>query len=234
MSRHDLLVEASEKCLNEIYSKSQPGITWNEILENAKNGLYKDVSFIEHHYMPNRELEEIIDHYISEYRIHNEWKDDAELMIKYLLNGGAKEVYLKNEKGVPNHRTYENVPSLKDSLKEILNNSELEEKVHDKVFELMNNCKDFYNPNSEENSFLFTIHNYAPFSNKEVVQKHYSDLTIYDRDYNPITNEWVNVTPETIENWKEELESYESEEEIDSWDNYCIKQLKNLINKYDK
>lgn len=228
--RSEILDKAIHDCLNEMYKKSQPNTTWDEIIQKFESGEYdKNVKVYELHYLPYVEYKEIEEKYIQAYRIHNEWKEDADLMIKYLKEGGTKDKYIPeriDEDGFkhPGYRGYESTPKLEDALKDIIKNPNIEEQVLNKVFELMYNCKDFYCPNREENSFRFTVCNYAPCSNKESVQKLYNEI-IYDREYCPIDEKWKFVTPETIKFWEEQLEVWEDDE-------WFVSKLTELITKH--
>lgn len=229
--RSEILEQAIHDCLNEMYQKSQPSITFDEVIEKHKTGEYNEkVLAYERHYLPQEEYLEIEEKYIRAYRIHNEWIDDAELMIDYLEKGGTKDKWIPekiHEDGFkePGYRGYEKTPKLIDALKEFLSEEDAQ-KAYDKTMELMNNCKDFYNPTREENNFRFTIANYSPCCNKETVQSNYSDITIYERVYDPVNEEWVDVTPQQIEKWREELEEWNDE--------WFKEELTKLIDKYGK
>lgn len=235
--RSEIIEKAINDCLNEMYQRSQPSTTWDEIIQKYESGEYdKNTKVYEMHYLPEEEYKDIEEKYIRAYRIHNEWKDDADLMIDYLQNGGTKDKWIPeqvDEDGFkhPGYRGYEKTPKLKDALKEIINNPEIEKQVLDKVFELMNNCKDFYCPNREENNFRFSVMNYSPCSNKEFVQQHHTE-TIYDREYCPVDEKWKSVTPETIKFWEEELESWNDYKDGDNFKNWIVQELTKLITKY--
>ena len=231
--RSEIIERAIKECLNEMYQKSQPSITWDEIVEKYESGEYdENTKVYEKHYLPSEECKEIEEKYIQAYRIHNEWDEDADLMIDYLQKGGIKDKYIssytdENGNYHPGYRSYENTPKLEDALKDIINNSETEKRVLDKVFELMRNCQEFYCPNREENRFRFSISSYSPSCNKEAVQKNYSDITIHEREYDPINEMWINVDDKQLEEWEEQIELYKSFN-----DEWFVNELTNLINKY--
>ena len=124
--RSEILEQAIHDCLNEMYQKSQPSITFDEVIEKHKTGEYNEkVLAYERHYLPQEEYLEIEEKYIRAYRIHNEWNDDAELMIDYLEKGGTKDKWIPekiHENGFkePGYRGYEKTPQLIDALKEFL------------------------------------------------------------------------------------------------------------------
>ena len=235
--RSKILEQAIHDCLNEMYQKSQPSTTWDDIVKKYESGEYdENTKIYEHHYLSQEEYEEIEEKYIRAYRIHNEWEQDAQLMIDYLQLGGTKDKWIpehtdKDGFTHPGYRGYEKTPKLEDALKEIINNPEIEKQVLNKVFELMNNCKDFYCPNREENYFRFSMMNYSPCSNKESVQKHHTE-TIYDREFCPVDEEWKSVTPETIKFWEEELESWNNSETTNGFKDWITQELTKLITKY--
>lgn len=229
--RSEILKKAIHDCLDELYRKSQPSITFDEILEKHKTEEYNEkIRVYEMHYLPQEEYKEIIEKYIEAYRIHNEWEDDADLMIDYLKEGGMKDKWIPgkiDENGFkePGYRGYEKTPKLIDALKEFLSEEDAQ-KAYNKTMELMYNCKDFYCPNVEENSFHFETAMYSPSCNREAVQEKYSDITIYEKAFDPIKEEWVNATPQQIEEWKNNLEEWNDE--------WIKEELTKLINKYGK
>jgi hypothetical protein len=107
-----------------------------------------------------------------------------ELVKDYLINGGTKDKYIKEE-GYPGYRGYEKVPPLKDFIGEEHAN---------KAIELIDECNNFYNPDREETSFRFEVSNYGPSQCLEAVRKYWGDKEkIYERKYNYDTEEYENV-----------------------------------------
>ena len=246
MNRTEIIEKAINECLAEMYSKAQPPFDYMQMLEDYENGCeglnekYRD--FYMRHYLSQEEYHEIQEKYIDLYRIHNEWKENADLMIDYLKKGGTKDKYIPervDEDGFkhPGYRGYEKVDPLKDYITEILTPffsdcNDLVDTITNKVFELMDNCKDFYCPNREEISFTFSVVNYSPNSNKETVLKYWEDqgnpIEIYDRVVDPESCEYVTVTQSQIEEWKEKVEYY------NGYDSYFYDAYLNLIKKYDE
>ena len=84
-NRHEILLEAVTRCLNEMYQKSQPSATWEQVNENVRNDVYggaKDA--YNFYYLADQEYLDILDKYMSMYNIKNRWSDNAQLMIDYL------------------------------------------------------------------------------------------------------------------------------------------------------
>lgn len=242
-TRNDIIDEAIDNCLSEIYEKAQPSFDWKKLKDDCKNDLshlYKD--FWQHHYLPHDEYVEIVEKYINLYRIHNEWKEDADLIISYLAEGGYKDKYFpeqidKDGFKHPSYRGYENVAPIKNQIGEILNESVEEDsnvlcdKIVDKIFEVINNCKDFYNPHREENGFRMSVMNYSPCSNKNTVEKYWNEqginMKLYDKCKDPETCEWVLISAENIELWKKNMESFKD------YDEYFYEEYKKLVEKYE-
>lgn len=233
--RKQLLNKAVKECLNEMYIRSQPSISYDEIIEGYKNGTYsKDDLIFEKHYLSQEEYMDILLKYCNAYKITSVWKDYVQVVQDYLINGGNKDKYVEaytDDLGYhPGHRTYEKVPPLSHHIKNILldynlDNENMCKDIISKVLEIIDTCKNYYKFNSEECSFHYTISNYSPSSNKDRVQSFYKDLLIYDTEFDPITEQYVKVTPEQINIWKEYLTTAEK---------YEIKELTTLINKYSK
>lgn len=234
MTRKCILERAVEECLDEMYRKSQPSITWEEVLKGHKEGKYNENNtVIDQHYLSQDEYTDIKERYMHMYNIHNDWKDDADLMIDYLEKGGTKDKYIPaitDETGYhPGHRGYEKTPKLIDALKEFLSEEDAQ-KATDKVLELMNECKNFYRGDREESDFTFSVLNYSPTCNKEAVQEFWGDkVKIYDRRMDPEVGEFVDVTDAKLDEWENSLEWAEENKEA-----YLIEAYTELLQEYGR
>ena len=234
MTRKCILERAVEECLDEMYRKSQPSITWEEVLKGHEEGKYSENNtVIDQHYLSQDEYTDIKERYMHMYNIHNDWKDNADLMIDYLEKGGTKDKYIPaitDETGYhPGHRGYEKTPKLIDALKEFLSEEDAQ-KATDKVLELMNECKNFYRGDAEENSFSFTLMNYSPNSCKDKVQEFWGDkVKIYDRRMDPEVGEFVDVTDAKLDEWENSLEWAEENKEA-----YLIEAYTELLQEYGR
>lgn len=241
-NRHDILLEALKRCYDEMYRKSQPSVTWEEVNQNVIDNKYgegvKDA--YNFHYLSQEEYKDIRQKYMNMYNIHNDWKENAQLMIDYLSNGGTKDKWIPekiHEDGSkePGYRGYEKVPPISELIHDILkeyigeeNCEEVRDKITNKVLEVTNWCKDFYRGDREESQFIFSVMDLSPNINKDTVKENWEKLgesiEIIDKIEDPYTGEWE--LPENVEGYKpglvfnydldewvtpEELEKYEQE-----------------------
>lgn len=184
INRRKLLENAVLECLDEMYIRSQPSITFNELQMLYKSNPNSNEILPSHYYLCKEEYDDILESYIRAYRIHNEFHEDVELVKDYLTNGGTKDKYIE-EDGKPPYRGYEKVPPLKDFIGEDHAN---------KALELIEECNKFYRPDREENGFRFEISNYGPSQCLEAVREYWGDREkIYERKFNDDTEEYENV-----------------------------------------
>lgn len=192
-SRSDIISKAVVDCLDEMYRKSQPSITWEEVEAEAKINPEKRIW--QEHYLSPKKFEEIQDKYMYMYRIGDEFKDNVTLVEDYLSKGGTRDKYMPeviDEDGFkhPGYRGYEKVPPIKEQIEKILNDEFasgevspfVKDAIRDKIFEsvikTIADCKEFYCFNREEIGFRFNVSNYSPNSNIEAVREVYKDTDI--------------------------------------------------------
>ena len=231
-TRKELLLEALERCFDEIYQHSQPPVSWKQLNENVENNVYGENvrDAYKFHYISMNEYNDIREKYLYMYNVKSDWKHFADLMINYLKNGGIKDKYFKekiDENGFkhPGYRGYEDVPKLDKQLEKIIHNDSERHQVLEKVFELMNECKNFYRHDSEETSFIFSLMNLAPSFNKEDVidewKKLGKDIEIIDKIQDPYSEEWV--YPDEVEGYKPglvfnyDIDEWVTLEELKQW-----------------
>ena len=187
--RRDMIEKAIIDCLDEMYRKSQPSITWDEIQEQAKENPERRIW--QEHYLSTKQYEEIQDKYMDMYRIGNEWDSNISLVEEYLTKGGTKDKYIPDtidEDGFkhPGYRGYEKVAPIANQIEAILleqlepgsRTETLKNNIVDAVMNTIGYCKEFYCFNREEVGFRFNISNYSPNSNIEAVREIYKDTDI--------------------------------------------------------
>lgn len=233
--RDRVLKQAVEECLNEMFLRSQPSITWKEFTEGFSTGKYKEGDRpIEQHYLSMEEYIDIKEKYLYGYNLNTTWPDNAQLMIDYLEKGGTKDKYIpestdENGNYHPGYRGYESTPKLIDAITEIVGEVSAIE-VCKKVFELINDCKNFYRGDRLENQFSFTVMNYSPCSSKERVQEFWGDkLKIYDTELDPMEGVFVKVTEEQLNQWEADLDVAEEDK-----DAFLIEEYTKLLQKYGR
>ena len=91
-SRSDIISKAVIDCLDEMYRKSQPSITWEEVEAEAKINPKKRIW--QEHYLSPKKFEEIQDKYMYMYRIGDEFKGNVTLVEEYLSKGGTRDKYM--------------------------------------------------------------------------------------------------------------------------------------------
>lgn len=188
-TRSDMICKAIIECLDEMYQRSQPSITWNEIARIANENENPKRCIWQEHYLPQWLYTEILERYLKMYRIDNDWKKDVEIVENYLSEGGTKDKYIpetidKNGFRHPGYRGYENVPPISKQINEIITQhyghvepgqEHLVKKITTAVLETIEACKNYFDVNREEIGFRLEISNYSPNSNIEAVRKFYKD-----------------------------------------------------------
>lgn len=199
MTRNEVLTQACEQCLKELYSKAQPSITWEEFEEENKiyikkyrewqraerEGNHIDLTKYcgprpyEFYYLPKDIFKDICDSYVDAYRIDSQKNllDIIEVLKNY-CNNPIIDIYEKDEDGI-GHRSYMHPDNLEKELyqvlKEYFGDSETDpnavaKELQNKFFEFLNMTGDFYNWNYDLNSFNTTVYlGASPCSNKETV-----------------------------------------------------------------
>ena len=208
LDREEVLAQAYEDCIREMFAKAQPSADWYNIVEEYKAGKIdekKDGPIYNRHYLSAKEFDYILNKYMEAYRIYSEWKDDVEIVEEYLKKGGNKDKYIEDwedEHGHhPGYRSYEEVPPLKTHIRKIvdsyLENKELNQTRQDltdditnKVMELISTCKNYYSFDVDEQKFRNTVcMRCAPTGDMKTVKKwwkdHY-DVDIEIEERNPL------------------------------------------------
>lgn len=187
--RRDMIEKAIIDCLDEMYRKSQPSITWDEIQKQAKENPERRIW--QEHYLSTKQYEEIQNKYMDMYRIGNEWDSNINLVEEYLTKGGTKDKYIEAYTDAdgnyhPGYRGYEKVTPIANQIEAILleqlepgNRAEsLKNNIVDAVMNTIGYCKEFYCFNREEVSFRFNVSNYSPNSNIEAVREIYAGTDV--------------------------------------------------------
>lgn len=204
IDREEVLCKAYEDCIREMFAKAQPMADFDNIIEEVKAGKIdeeKDGPIYDRHYLSAEEYMYILNKYMKAYRIESEWKDDVEIIEKYLSEGGHKDKYIKDwedEHGHhPGYRSYEDVPPLKEQILAIMKDfdcsdaaAEVAENIYNKVMETISFCKNFYSFNVDEQKFRNTVcMRCSPTGSIETVKKwwkdHY-DIDIEIEERNPL------------------------------------------------
>ena len=197
ITRRDVIADAADKCMKELYSLAQPAITWEEFIKENKEFIKREEEYYklpkenrisykefmgpkpyEFYYLPKEVLKEIVDNYIYAYEIdeHQNLLDTIDLLKKY-CDTPIEEFYHPGEGENPGYRDYRHPDNLVtcfiNELKEYTSSNISEEivyKAKDLFFKFLDMAGKFYNSHWWLNSFNTTVYlGASPNSNKEAV-----------------------------------------------------------------
>ena len=181
-SRNDVLVNALDECLYELFQAAQPSIDIREAALNLNKEEEAKSPTYTHHYLSQKDCDEIVDKYIDIYQMRSDYKDSVDRLLEDLLYGGYKTVYTKEqtlEDGtyIPSERSLEKMPTLEQYLKDDLKNVVEENKVQEvvdcvikRLTDLIKHYRDFYKFDNGCSKFQQSIYlGCCPTSNKEEV-----------------------------------------------------------------
>ena len=238
-TREDIIKEAIHECFKEMYAKSQPSIDYDELLEKFRNGEITEgkgeTPIHNRYYLSMDEFVYIRDKYLNMYRMNNLWKSNVDFLRENLTEGSYKDIYIPertDENGdiYPGYRSSEHVPNLKDQFLHALDKKlklgdemrePIAEELYNIVLETIDNCKDFYRFDREEEQFGYAVAlGASPCSNKNIVIDYWKsqgvDLEIKDR--NPLLLWEMDYYGEDFEEVMEE--DYGEDWENDWWERY--------------
>lgn len=226
VTRRDILSNAADDCMKELYSFAKPSIEWNKFIEENKiysriykeweryrdsyhnkkeypekweevKSKYKSLDWDENksitecigpapyefYYLPKEILKDICDFYVSAYRIdHQQELLNTIEILKNYCKEPIVDKYIDDwtdETGFhhPGYRSYDHPDNLEKEIQKLIQeydssdvSKEISEKCCNKFFEFLDMAGNFYNWNSELNSFNTTIYlGCSPSSNKKAV-----------------------------------------------------------------
>ena len=250
-TREDIIKEAIHECFKEMYAKSQPSVDYDELLEKFRNGEITEgkgeTSIHNRYYLSMDEFVYIRDKYLNMYRMNNLWKSNVDFLRENLTEGSYKDIYIpertdENGDTYPGYRSSEHVPNLKDQFlyaldKKLKLGNEMREPIAEELYnivlETIDNCKDFYRFDREEEQFGYAVAlGASPCSNKNTVINYWKsqgvDLEIKER--NPLLLWEMDYYGEDFEEVMEE--DYGEDWENDWWERYeTEKQAKSARNQ---
>lgn len=206
IDREMVITHAFQQCLRKLYKSAQPSGDYDEYVRMTKVGelTVNDEYVYNRHYLPETQYNYIVNQFLEAYGMTEKWHDNVETVIDYFKDGSPSS--RKDENGF-----YIRMPHMKDEVKDLLKENgvtadpdALAEKIYDAFVNRINECKNFFRFDREETSFRWTVGNYAPTINKEIVkkywEKHGKEIVLVDPD------------PETL--WEKDYygEEYDKEE----------------------
>lgn len=151
----EIMWQAVEDVLEEMYQNSYPKVSWKQRIQDAKDGKDVDKDLISHHYLPKRLYEDIIALAEHNYSYEKFFDDYTKHFSEFLLKGGRACDIDKGGKD-----DYKDYPSLKEDIGE-------------ESFAILEKRIDAYKKtfrfDRQRWKFNFTIMNCSPNSCKERV-----------------------------------------------------------------
>jgi hypothetical protein len=194
-SRKDVLVNAIDECLKEVYTLVQPSVEWDDFLKQNKEFLEKEEEYYkipekdrpkyfdymgpkpyEFYYLPKEVFKEVVDSYVYAYDLdkHQGLLDTIKILKDY-CNKPIVDKYIEGElredgtRG-PGHRGYDHPDNLEKEINKIIDDEDLSQLLCNKFFKFLDMAGEFFNWNGELNSFYTSVYlGPSPNSNKEAV-----------------------------------------------------------------
>ena len=204
LDRKEILERAYDECMTEMYAKAQPSVDYHQLLEDFKSGKLTESDkdpIYGRHYLSYEEFHYILKKYIDAYNIKCEWNFHLDIVEGYFTGRGNKDVWIPDE--IDNdgkiirtgHRSFENVPHIKDTIRFKLNSylddsnvlRDITKDITKEVLSYIDNCKNYYRFDREEQGFSASVAlGCSPTSNKEQVIEYWKaqgiDVKITDRN----------------------------------------------------
>lgn len=244
INKEKILEEAIKNCMREMYKKAQPSEDWDHIVYKYQSGeIGKNEIVYDRYYLSQEEFTYILNKYLHAYRLEDKWPEYVEVVEKYLRDGGLKDYYvpeviLEDGSKQPGYRTAEKVPSIQESIYEILNSKKpdednyiLSKKIADKVLENIKLCKEFYKfGRRDEDAFRVNVSlGASPTCNPKTVIEYWKsqgkDIDIEER--NPLLF-WEK------DEYGEEFESIMEEDYGKDWKELWDKKWKEEVKKREE
>ena len=151
----DVMWQAVEDTLEEMFFYSFPSISWKQRVQDKKDGKDVDMDLIHHHYLPHELYKSILEMAKHNYGYEPFFQDYTEHLTQYLLEGGYAAD--PDNPGRDNNKQH---PSIK-------------EEIGEEAFEILKKrlkaYSDFYRFDHSRWKFDFTVMNYSPNSNRQTV-----------------------------------------------------------------
>ena len=181
MTRNEVIGQAVDQCMKELYSFAVPKVSWEDFIE--ENKVYKagEPRPYEFYYLPKDIMKDICDSYIDVYQLDSQQEllNTISILKDYCRNP-IVDKYIDeytDEYGDwhPGHRDYDHPDNLEKELYNLIpdsgfTKSEIVKSIQDKFFEFLDMAGNFYNWNRDLNTFSMNVYlGASPNSNKEAV-----------------------------------------------------------------
>lgn len=151
----EIMWNAIEDTLEEMYQNAYPPISWKQRLQEAKDGKDVDKDLISHHYLPKQLYEDIMAIAERNYSYEKFFEEYTDHFADFLINGGHARDIVKGSKD-----NYKNYKAIKDE-------------IGDKAFAILEErikaYQQTYRFDNKRWSFNFSVMNMSPCCCKERV-----------------------------------------------------------------
>lgn len=198
MTRQDVLTQACDQCMKELYEYVVPHVTWEQFKkeceeyskkylewEKHNNPEWKEKSIdecigprpYEFYYLPKEIMKDICESYVNAYQLdHQQNLLDIIEILKNYCKEPIIDKWIEGENGNPGHRGYAHPDNLEKELTKMFNplqdcdGLKMAIRTQSKFFEFLDMAGNFYNWNRDLNSFNMTVYlGASPHSNRERV-----------------------------------------------------------------
>jgi len=188
ITKRDVIADAADKCMKELYSLAQPAITWEDFIKENKEFIKKEKEYYklpeenrisyrefmgprpyEFYYLPQEVFKEVVDSYIYAYEIdeHKNLLDTIDLLKKY-CNDPIVEKWIEGDEENPGHKGYEHPDNLEKELIKYIHDNMSQDGCQDEenesidlqnlFFKFLDMAGKFYNSHWWLNSFNATVY----------------------------------------------------------------------------
>lgn len=236
LTRRDVIQEAYDACMREMYAKAQPSADYDAIVAGVKDGTIKDSDkdpVYARYYLSQEEFKYILDKCIKAYGMDKKWDSYVGIIETYLKGGGHRDVYVNNRKELTC------VPHIKEAFKEEIydnfgnimgeDTEKLSEILSNKVLEYVQWCRDFYRVDREADSFSVSVTlGASPTCNPDTVIEYWAKQGV------DIDIEWRNpLLLWEMDEYGDDFEEYMEEEYGDDWEQYWKREWEKRKDKED-
>jgi len=171
IDKDTIMKEAIDRCLEEMFQKSQPKASYYGYLEQLKKGqISKDDKIYDRHYLNETQFKYIAEKYKKAYRLKRTWISNVDFVLNCLKEGGFKTIYEPLIDGGEKVRSAKKM----DPIAMIIGQENA-----NKVIEYIKNLRDFYRFDRDEEKFDFNIYlGCAPTCNAETVKGYWKSQGI--------------------------------------------------------
>ena len=176
ITRREILGEACERMIREMYMRAQPSVDINIYIDKFKSGeLDPDKDHVyDWHYLPMEIQSQIVQDYLNAYGANDWLKRACEFLFELFKEGGRRTVYEDIFKTGEKVRSSEKT----ETLDKLIGNENAE-----KVYKLMNDFLGFYRTNIDEHTIRGAIFKCPTSNPKSVIEKWGPDFKIDDSVY---------------------------------------------------